>query len=338
MTRRRVSRQTLIVVAKLIVGLLLIGWLVRSGTLNFGALSILVERPALLVANFAMFALTTVLGALRWRLLLRLAGVHLAVGRAMQLTFTAAFFSVVAPGNIGGDVVKSIYVARDVPPEQRTSVYVIAFLDRLLALAGLVALAAVLTCARGSAAWTDPRLRELSGAVIVLTIATFGAPILVMLIIHRSGKRLEGWTRSTTRIGRLFGQLVASGRMVSSGPRSLLVALGLAIAAHLVGLVWFAALATAITAQDISISSMASVYPLGILSVVLPISYAGMGVGHLAFDRLFTMVGLHGGATVLNVYLIGQTVPCLLGVIPYLTLKREVGRPVHPAASEPPRP
>ncbi len=30
-----------------------------------------------------------------------------------------------------------------------------------------------------------------------------------------------------------------------------------------------------------------------------------------------------GGATVLNVYLIGQTVPCLFGVIPYLTLRRE---------------
>jgi len=328
------SRQTLIVAAKVILGLVLIGWLVRSGTLDFGALSIFIEKPALLVANLAMFAFTTALGALRWRLLLRLAGIYLSARRAMQLTFTGAFFNVVAPGNIGGDVIKSLYVARDVAPERRTSVYVIAFLDRLLALAGLVAVAAVLTCARGSTAWNVPRLRELSSVVVALTIVTFVAPILLMLIIHRSGKRLEDWIQGTTRIGKFFGQLVASARVVSSGPRTLLVALGLAIATHLLGFVWFSTLATAITAQDIPISSMASVYPLGILSVVLPISYGGFGVGHLAFDRLFAMVGLRGGATVINVYLIGQTVPCLFGVIPYLTLKRAAGLPA-PSVNEP---
>ena len=98
---------------------------------------------------------------------------------------------------------------------------------------------------------------------------------------------------------------------------------------HLAGIVLFAALATAIIAQDVSITSLASVYPLGMLSMVLPISYAGFGVGHVAFDQLFAMIGLTGGATVLNVYLIGQTVPCLVGVVPYLTLKREAPLPTE---------
>ncbi len=82
-------------------------------------------------------------------------------------------------------------------------------------------------------------------------------------------------------------------------------------------------LATAITGQDIAVSTLASVYPLGMLTLVLPISYAGFGVGHVAFDQLFTLVGLTGGATVLNAYLISQVVPCLFGVIPYLTLRRQ---------------
>jgi hypothetical protein len=314
-------RQALIVAGKVVIGALLIGWLVRSGTLDFRALSVFFDKPALLVANLAMFSFTTVLGALRWRLLLRLAGVRLPVGRAMQLAFTAAFFNVVAPGNIGGDVVKSLYVAREVTPEQRTRVFVIAFLDRLLALAGLVAVAAVLTFARGRTAWGDPR-RELSSAVLVLVLVTFVAPIVVLVIIRRSGERVEGVPQSTTRIGKIFGQLVASARLVSAGPRVLLVALGLAIATHLAGIVWFSTLATTIIAQDVPVSSMASVYPLGILSMLLPISYAGFGVGHVAFDQLFAMVGLRGGATVLNVYLIGQTVPCLFGVIPYLFARR----------------
>jgi len=317
------SRQTLIVVGKVIVGALLIGWLVRSGTLDFSKLAVYFEKPALLAGNLAVFAFTTVLGALRWRLLLRLAGVTLPVGRAMQLAFTAVFFNVVAPGNIGGDVVRSIYVAREVAPERRTSVFVIAFLDRFLALAGLVAVAAALTFARGGTVWEDPRLRGLTSAVALLVVVTFVAPILVLAILRRSGERQGGWTQGTTRLGKIFGQLVASARLISAGPRALLVAFGLAIATHLAGIGLFATLATTLTAQDVSISSLASVYPLGMLSMVLPISYAGFGVGHAAFEQLFAMIGLSGGANVLNVYLIGQTVPCLFGVIPYLTLRRE---------------
>ncbi|MBL0220213.1 MAG: flippase-like domain-containing protein [Myxococcales bacterium] len=317
------AKRLLILAGKLAVAGLLIGWLLRSGTLDFGALSLFFERPSLLIANLAVFAFSTVLGALRWRLLLRLADVHLPVGRAMQLAFTAVFFNVVVPGNIGGDVVKSIYVAREVAPEKRTSVFVIAFLDRLLALAGLVGVACVLTLARGGEVWADPRLRQLALAVLALTAGTFIAPIVLLVVIRRSGKRLEDWTSGPSKISKILAQLVKAARLVSSGPKTLLVALGLAVASHVSGIILFSTLATAITTHDVSVTSLASVYPIGMLTMVLPISYAGFGVGHVAFDQLFAMIGLTGGATVLNVYLIGQTIPCLLGAIPYLTLRRE---------------
>lgn len=317
------TRKLLVVGIKVAVAGLLIGWLIQSGTLDFGALALLFERPELLVANLAVFAVTTVLGALRWRLLLRIADVHLSVSRALQLAFTAVFFNVALPGNIGGDVIKSLYVARDVPPGKRTSVYVIALVDRLVALAGLLALAATLTIARGRTVWEDPRLRDLTIVVVILALGTFVAPIILLVIVRRSGERLERWASGPSFIGRVLTQLIGAGRLVATRPRALLIALGMAIVTHLLGLILFVSLATAITAQDVSLSSMGSVYPLGMLSMVLPISYAGFGVGHVAFDQLFAIVGLTGGATVLNVYLIGQTVPCLLGALPYLTLRRE---------------
>ncbi|HNB96487.1 MAG TPA: hypothetical protein PLX07_16030, partial [Microthrixaceae bacterium] len=68
--------------------------------------------------------------------------------------------------------------------------------------------------------------------------------------------------------------------------------------------------------------------PLGLLTIVLPISPAGFGVGHLAFDKLFAMVGLDGGATIFNVFLIGQIAGGVTGFLPYLTLKREGGHDV----------
>ena len=61
---------------------------------------------------------------------------------------------------------------------------------------------------------------------------------------------------------------------------------------------------------------------LGILSVVLPVSLAGLGVGHLAFEQLFRMVGAANGANVFNLYVIGQLAPSMIGAIPWLLESR----------------
>ena len=45
-------------------------------------------------------------------------------------------------------------------------------------------------------------------------------------------------------------------------------------------------------------------------------------MGHVAFERLYNLVGLSGGATVFNVFLIGQLVPCFIGAVPYLFMKQ----------------
>src|SRR5262249_37304366 len=162
----------------------------------------------------------------------------------------------------------------------------ILFVDRILALAGLVVVAAIVTFAPNGAVWGDPRFRQLAIAIGVLVALTLIAPIVMLVIIRSYGNRMDRWTHGTTWIGKIIAQLVVSARRVSERPRALLAALALAVIIHVVGLVWFAQLATAITGQDVSASSMASVYPLGILSMILPISYAGFGVGHVAFEQL----------------------------------------------------
>jgi uncharacterized membrane protein YbhN (UPF0104 family) len=68
---------------------------------------------------------------------------------------------------------------------------------------------------------------------------------------------------------------------------------------------------------------LAPIFPFGILVTALPLAPGGLGVGHAAFDRLFSMVGLPGGANVFNVYVLTQLVLNLLGVFPYLYMKSD---------------
>lgn len=317
MSRRHVS-----VLVRMIIAALLLGWLVRSGSLDFGALGVFFEHPALLVANLAVFVGTYLIAAVRWRLLLRIAGVELSFRRAVHLTFTGAFLNVVAPGGVGGDIVKAIYVARDQAPARRPSVYLIALLDRLLAMAGLVAVAVVLNIGVRAVSG-DSRLGEPTTAIALLAVVTLVLPVVGLVLVRRFAKRDEGPTEGASRFAKLRGRLVAAARLVSERPALLVLSLGLSIAIHVCSIIWFSAVASAVLDQHVSVARMAVVYPLGMLSVLLPISYAGFGVGHIAFKQLFAMVGLSGGANVLNVYLIGQIVPCLFCVIPYLLLKRE---------------
>ena len=84
---------------KALVAATLIGWLVRSGVLKFGALMIFLERPSLLVADLALFSFAVLTTTLRWRALLGLAGARISFVRALQLQMTAIFFNVVIPGS-----------------------------------------------------------------------------------------------------------------------------------------------------------------------------------------------------------------------------------------------
>lgn len=316
------ARGALSFVAKIAVAALLIGWLVRRGTLDFHALGILFQRPSLFVGNLALFAFACVMVTLRWRILLRLAGVELSFARALPLQLTAQFFNVVTPGAVTGDLVKALYAARDAKPEARTTILLVIFVERILGLAGLVVLCLFIAVARGGAQFQDPAMRPLALGVVALGVGALGGPVALVVFMRLAGSRLEEWTSGPSRIAKTLNKLVFAVRLLSASPRALLIALAYAMIAHAAAIGYFTVLARAITGTDVSFSTVATVFPLGILTVLVPISPSGMGVGHVAFDRLFAIVGVTGGATIFNVYVLGQLVPNLIGVVPYLSLKR----------------
>lgn len=55
--------------------------------------------------------------------------------------------------------------------------------------------------------------------------------------------------------------------------------------------------------------------------LALPISPGGIGVGHVAFDKLFQMIGQSQESNIFNIFLLSQLILNLLGAVPYLSLK-----------------
>ena len=76
--------------------------------------------------------------------------------------------------------------------------------------------------------------------------------------------------------------------------------------------------------KDIKLEYLLSLIPLGQVAVALPISPAGLGVGHAAFDRLFHYIGHTNGASLFNVYWVVLFASNLCGVLPFLFSKEKV--------------
>ena len=120
-------------------------------------------------ATFAAMAVTT----LKWRLLLRNLSASPPFWRLLQLNYTGLFYGMVLPGQVGGEVVKGLRLARDGVPPAHSAISI--GMDRLT---GLVALGGLGTGALLLAPATPFRAQFLAlGAAIVLS----GALMLPLL-------------------------------------------------------------------------------------------------------------------------------------------------------------
>lgn len=328
---------------KVLVATGFILWLVRSGALRFGALAIFVERPWLIALNVLVTAIATVIRVWSWRLLLELAGVRLRFGRLVQLHFVGVFFHAVIPG-VGGELVKAIYVARDAPLATRPAIILVLLLENAIYLTSLFFVAAAAAFLFGPA-MHDPTLRRLAFIAILFGLGSIGTTLAFVLVERHTRGKLELWiarlegdllTGPRSRLAHALNRWVAINRLladlITRAPGKVFGVFLLCVSYSALTMVFFAILTGAVLGHAVSYGSVATVYSLGLAVSSLPITPAGVGVGHAAFERLFGLIGLPGGANAFNVYLVTGLFPALAGVIPYLTVRRE-GLPTREEAA-----
>ncbi|HQY61380.1 MAG: flippase-like domain-containing protein [Myxococcales bacterium] len=338
------TKQRVAFLAKLAFTGALLTWLARKGALDMRALGVFLENTWLLLLNVVVFCTASVfIATVRWRLLVNLSGAHVGFWRSVSLQFVSLFFNVVIPGNVGGDVLKALYVARDEPKERRAGLLLVAFVERVVGLAGLITVGLIVVLVRGRTLWQDELFRPLISLVLLLGAGFVVGPAVFVLVMRSYGARLEAVAEgSTSPVGRLAQKVIAAFRLVSARPSLLLASLGLSMALHGTNMLFFMLLAAVVGHQEVTLGAIATIYPIGLLSLMLPVSAAGMGVGHMAFEKLFTAVSLQHGADVFNVFFFGQIAPCVFGVIPYLALRAKAPLPTAAeaaaAAETPPAP
>ncbi len=318
-------RGRILLAVKVVVTVSLLTWLVRSGGLNFSTLRLLWTNPLVFVGGiFNFFVGILVSATLRWRLLLSALGIELSLKRAFGLQLVGLFFNFYVPGNVSGDLLKNhAVVDRDAG-----RLVAVALTERVTGLIGLVWVAAPAIAYSASALIELPQGRELIFAVGTLFVGSlfglFVSRALLLRLGDGSGQRAReaGWI---LRVIAFVKSHLKSGlstlKVIAERPRVVFQAIALSMMMHGIAILNFWIIARFVSGPQAELSQMALVYPLGVLSIILPVSISGMGVGHVLFNALFAMIGLSRGADVFNIQIFSGMVPALCGVVPYLLMR-----------------
>ena len=322
-------RRYLLLIFRLSLGVGLLAYVLAT---NFGRaaakplLSQIWILPAL--AGFLLFG--AAIESIRLGLLLDSQGVRLSFGQRYRLVSVGMFFSFCLPGGTGGDVVKLYYLASD-NRGRGIELAMILLIDRVIALFSLITLASGFTLLEGHL------LREhaLIQWLVIGSAAVIGVGMLVATALCSNAIRASSVFRSL--VCRLpfhhsFERASDALYHFRTHKRVLMLAALVCLLGHLALAGMFRFVGAIFIPQAVGLTTPVLAL-FGMLANALPITPGGLGVGEVAFDRLFNMAGFAGGALLLLAWRIALLPVCAIGCVFYVTGMKRVGFPTNAQVS-----
>lgn len=305
---------------KLAITILVLFYLLATKKLDLSSTLLVLEKVEIVGPVFLLLLTVVVLGALRWRLLLRSSGAAVSLGDILRLTLIGNFFNFTVPGGVGGDLAKTYYVIRRDGIQSAAAISSVV-VDRFVGTSVLVGI-----------------------GVLSLSLSHFGQELQgealknfwqTLLLGYAAGVPLLWWalTRSKNKTGtNLFLRLPGNWGMRLMGIRdamlnfrhfkaAVLLTVLYSLGIHGCVITAFWVLGQAFAGPHVHLLQYAALVPLGLLTMALPIAPAGVGVSHLAFFTLFASVGFQQGADLFSLFLVCQLVMALPGLLFYLLIR-----------------
>ncbi len=304
---------------KVVFALALVIWLIYKGTLDMSLALKLKNHPILVVQVALLLISPFILTAFRWKWLLEIKiGKKLSTKKIIALTWMGQFFSTILPGGVTGDLVKIVYAQKLDSQLSKGYLLISAFIDRIFGLLGLLIIQGTVCLV------LFKELTALSPKVEMLLYFNFtlfaGALGFVMTLFIKQQwqqvvlKRLETLPKIGTKLAHALEHfwLIGSHRFI------FFKGLALTITSHIIVISSFYMIISPFLEQPLPLQYAFAFIPLGLISVMVPISPMGLGVGHAMFQELFSYFSIMNGASLFNLFFIFQIGINLVGGIFYI--------------------
>lgn len=309
------AKQILSAVLRTGIGIALVVYLWRSGAINWTAMAGLATAWKIGLIAAGLLFLDAALLAWRLRVLLDPHGFHLPMFSAFRLTMIGVFFNSCLPGATGGDLIK-IYYAAEGNPGRRTEVGTIVLLDRISGMFALMLLPLLLAPLFPELLAQSATLRAVLWAVACVAVMMIIGTLACFSERIRKSPPVD-WAIRKLPLGKYIGIMYNTVHAYREHPAPLLMAVGISLLAHSVA-ASVAMLSSLATHPHEFAWKMSVVIPIGFAVNVLPVTPGGLGVGEAAFNKLFALAGLTGGAEALLGWRLLTIVISLLGLAYYL--------------------
>jgi hypothetical protein len=226
--------------------------------------------------SLLFMGMTILLGMLRWRMVLKVQGIGLSLGRTAEISLVAHFANSFMLGSTGGDLLKAYYAARETH-HKKTEAVITVFVDRLLGLFAMLLFAGLMMVPNVSLLWAHRRLGALAGFVLLMLL---GCAALVGLAFW--GQVPDRWPRVRqwlTRVPRadLFERVVEATRLFGRDGWFIARTLAISMALNVFCVLQILALAGGLGLRVPAVFFFVIV-PIIVCVSALPISPSGLGV------------------------------------------------------------
>lgn len=316
-------RKVVFALLRLAIGIGILVSLVKSGRVELHSLTRVFRAWPLTLLGMAVLLIDILFMSIRLSLLFHAQRLSLSLWNAIQLTLVGFFFSTFLPGAAGGDLAKLYYATRE-NEGRRTEVATVLLFDRIIGLFSLVLLPFLIAPFFVDLLRGQPTLRRILWIDGILGLAICLGMVLLMFskaFGRQISKLLGRWQGPRNIVERVLNAMASYGK----APGVLIGALALSFFANLT-LIGVTALGL-YTVNPGGLSwKLWLVAPIGHLVNSLPLTPGGIGVGETAFNALFALTGMRGGADALLCLRIWSLLVGALGLLNYIF---GMGRIVH---------
>lgn len=305
-------RKAVFISLRVAFGVAILIYLAKSGQLDFSSLDRLRHEWPLTIAAVGFLLLDIFFMSVRASLLFHSARLSLSLTNSLQLNLVGFLFSTFLPGAAGGDIAKVVYATRE-NQGRRTEVTTVLILDRVVGLFSLVLLPLLFAPFFPDLLRSIPALRRvlILDSLVAIGIAA-GATLVMFFAPTRklASRALARWPSGQALALRVVDALSIHGK----DQLTLIYAFLLSLLANLALVVVTALALFAVHPASFSIR-LVLVAPVGHLVNSLPLTPGGIGVGETAFNALFRLTGIDGGAAALVCMRLWSCVVGLLGLV-----------------------
>jgi glycosyltransferase 2 family protein len=329
--RPRSGRRIFSFLLRLAIAGALLAYLAKSGVIDVRALSRPFTAWPIALIAVALILIDNCLMALRLSWLFRPLGLRLPWAKSFQVTVVSFFFAQFLPGATGGDLARLFYVAKD-HKSRRPEIVTVSLFDRAVGMLSLLVMPLLFAPAFIGLIRATPALRDLlisAAALAAIFVAGFLACIFYQSHMEHLAQAIFGFLPWKDWHGQIIRTLACYRQHVAVVAAALVIS----IVANSLLLIVMVLAVFVLNPAGLD-AKICLIVPLGFIANCLPFTPGGLGVGETAFNALFAVAGLAGGAEALLCWRVWTLLVRLLGLAFYLRgIERVFGH--HSGATHP---